>query len=146
MAERRGLKYHRCPQVNSNRGYSDYTVSILKSYTTGTPPCTLFCVCISAHLLTCCLSMTQFTHWVLFDSAAVVVAAVEGYRPPTHQPPHRPKVLIGEVPASSFCSGPLHHCTLLNLCYGTSSCDGDQNGRCDSATCFVNLLLTMGRV
>lgn len=79
-----------------------------------------FCVCILAHLLTCCLSMTQFTHWVLFDSAtaAVDVAAVVGYLPPTHQPSHRPKVLIGKVPASSCCSAPLHHCTLLNPATG----------------------------
>lgn len=50
-------------------------------------------------LLTCCLSTTQVTHWPLFDfaaAAAVDVAAVVAYRPPTNQLPRRPKLSNGE--------------------------------------------------
>lgn len=50
-------------------------------------------------LLTCCLSLTQVTHWPLFDfaaAAAVDVAVVVVHRPPTNQLPCQPKLSIGE--------------------------------------------------
>ncbi|KAM3594877.1 uncharacterized protein V6R79_015334 [Siganus canaliculatus] len=72
------------------------------------------------------------SHWMHFDSAAlvaVVVAAVVGCRPPAHrlyQLSHRPRVSIGEVPASSGCGDLLRQRSLLNLAMGPG---GEQNGK-----------------
>lgn len=123
--------------LDSTRVCCDYTVGILKASGPRKPPLILS-VCIWAYSLICCLSMTQFTHWALFDSAAAaaVVAAVGGYRPPPHHPTSSPigaTVLIGKVPASSRCGDPLRRGTLLNPRNGTSQHDGDQNGKCDRA-------------
>lgn len=41
--------------------------------------------------------------------------------PPPRQLSHRPKVSIGEAPASSSCGDPLRHCTLLNPATGHHS-------------------------
>lgn len=91
--------------------------------------------------------MTQFTHWLLFDSAVVVVvdvAAVVGYRPPTHQLPHQPKLLIGKVRACSLWRPalPVHS---IEPHYRTSQRDGDQNGKCGRGAWFLNLSMTTGR-
>lgn len=92
--------------------------------------------------------MTRFTHWVLFDSAVVVVvdvAAAVGYRSPTHQLPHRPKLLIAEVRASSRCGDPLCRGTILNPATGHHRVMVIRMANVVELPDFLQLWRTMGR-
>lgn len=72
-----------------------------------------------------------------FDSAAAVVvvdvAAAVGYRPPTHQLPHRPKLLTGKGSCQLLLRRPALPVHSIEPHYRTSQRDGDQNGKCGRA-------------
>ena len=114
----------------------DYMVNVLNPKTPAFSHLSFLCH-TEAHLSTRCPSMTHFTHWVLFDSVVVVVAAVLVYLPA----PPSSYVLIS---ASFCCVDLLCHRIVLNPATGHGSRGGPSEWWMWQS-CFVDLTLTTGR-